>query len=498
MAKTADRESTRKGLEKLSPTGVTDDVPMNRGLHAAKAAKQDEFYTQYVDIQKEVEAYIEFDADTFRGKVVYCNCDDPFESNFFKYFAANFNKLGLKRLITTSYDGSPIAGQGELFPEYNEGNGKRPKPKALAVIIDHVKDEDGNGAANIDDVKIFLKRNKAARVALEADHQYAGGDFRSVDCVALLKDVDIVVTNPPFSLFREYVALLVEYEKKFLIIGNTNAITYKEIFPLIKDNKLWLGCTNFNVGMFFAVPDDWEHFHHINKETGKKIARVSTSCWYTNMDHGRHHQELPLMTLADNLRFSKHKDIKGKAAYDRYDNFNAIEVPFVDAIPNDYAGMMGVPITFLDKYNPEQFEIVGYEYSEELRTKTYSQQIQVDKKGKRSNVRKLNDVCALKVDRPPSSQTYYIVNDEYFVAPYKRLFIRHRRAQPMTDERKCKHCGGAIEINVRTDDVNRLKSQLATATDILRRYRSLPVGGYGQMLGSGDVDKAADDFLETR
>ena len=214
---------------------------LNQGLGAAKVAKQDEFYTQYVDIQKEVEAYLEFDPDTFRGKVVYCNCDDPFESNFFKYFAANFNKLGLKKLITTSYDGSPIAGQLTLFPEYDEGNGKRQKPKALAVILDRVKDEDGDGAANVTDVELFLKRNKAARIALKGNDKYPGGDFRSPECIALLKEADIVVTNPPFSLFRQYVAQLVEYGKKFLIIGNQNAITYKEIFPLIKDNKLWLG-----------------------------------------------------------------------------------------------------------------------------------------------------------------------------------------------------------------------------------------------------------------
>src|ERR1043165_995652 len=199
---------------------------LNRSLGAAKAAKQDEFYTQYVDIQKEVEAYLEFDKNTFSGKVVYCNCDDPFESNFFKYFAANFNKLGLKKLITTSYDGSPIAGQGTLFPEYNEGNGNRQKPKALAVILDHVKDEDGDGAANVTDVELFLKRNKAARIALKADAKYPGGDFRSLECISLLKEADLVVTNPPFSLFREYVAQLVEYNKKFLIIGNQNAISY--------------------------------------------------------------------------------------------------------------------------------------------------------------------------------------------------------------------------------------------------------------------------------
>jgi len=332
---------------------------LNHSLGAAKAAKQDEFYTQYIDIQKEIEAYLEFDPDTFRNKVVYCNCDDPFESNFFKYFAANFNKLGLKKLVSTSYDGSPIAGQATLFPEYNEGNGQRQKPKALAVILDCVKDEDGDGAANIDDVKLFIKRNKAARIALKADEEYPGGDFRSQECVEFLKDADIVVTNPPFSLFRHYVAQLVEHGKKFLIIGNTNSITYKEVFPLIKDNKMWLGCTNFNVGMFFEVPAHWERFHHVNQETGRKIARVSTSCWYTNLDHGRRHQPLQLMTMADNLKFSKHKELRGKAAYERYDNYDAIEVPYTDAIPSDYDGVMGVPITFLDKYNPDQFEIVG-------------------------------------------------------------------------------------------------------------------------------------------
>src|SRR5688500_17475279 len=192
-----------RGMPTKKGPGHANDVtskPLNRTLGAAKAAKQDEFYTRYVDIQKEVEAYLEFDADTFRGKVVYCNCDDPFESNFFKYFAANFNRLGLKKLITTSYDGSPIAGQGTLFPEYDEGNGSRQKPKALAVVLDGVKDEDGDGAINVTDVELFLKRNRAARKALEADGKYAGGDFRSFECVALLKEADIVVTNPPFSL----------------------------------------------------------------------------------------------------------------------------------------------------------------------------------------------------------------------------------------------------------------------------------------------------------
>ena len=410
---------------------------MNRfhaSLGKAKAAKQDEFYTQYVDIQKEVEAYLEFDPDTFRSKIVYCNCDDPFESNFFKYFAANFNRLGLKKLITTSYNGSPVAGQGTLFPEYNEGNGKRKKPKAISVIVGHVKDEDGDGAVNINDVKLFLNRNKAARVALKGDDKYAGGDFRSADCIALLKQSDIVITNPPFSLFREYVAQLAEHGKKFLIIANKNAITYKEIFPLIKANKLWMGVTPMGTDMLFDLPPKQAK---VMLESGRKgsnyrivngrVMGRSSSVWFTNLDHGRRHPKLPLMTMEDNLRFSKHKEMNGKAAYDPYDNFNAIEVPFTDAIPGDYDGVMGVPISFLDKYNPAQFELVGYEYSDELRTRTYPVQIQVDKKGTRSNVTKLNDVCALRVDvAPMSGTTYYIVNGEYFVAPYKRLFIRRR------------------------------------------------------------------------
>ena len=408
MKKTAARGKTRKSVERssrLTAPPKAQSKSLNRSLDAARAAKQDEFYTQYVDIQKEVEAYLEFGPDTFRGKVVYCNCDDPFESNFFKYFAANFNKLGLKKLITTSYDGSPIAGQLTLFPEYNEGNGKRQKPKALAVILDHVKDEDGDGAANVTDVKLFLKRNKAARKALKADDKYPGGDFRSAECVALLKEADIVVTNPPFSLFREYVADLTKNGKKFLIIGNTNSITYKEIFPLIKDNKVWLGCTNFNVGMFFEVPDHWEHFHHINQETGRKIARVSTACWYTNLDHGRRHQPLQLMTMAEHLKFSK--NLRGKTAYDRYDNYDAIEVGTYKEIPSDYDGVMGVPITFLDKYNPEQFEILG---------------------SKLTVGTPISDI-AKKGSYAPGGPSFYIDNGSgTYNRVYTRIVIRHRRS----------------------------------------------------------------------
>ena len=402
-------------------TSAPESKSSNQNLGAAKVAKQDEFYTQYVDIQKEVEAYLEFDSDTFRDKVVYCNCDDPFESNFFKYFATNFNKLGLKKLVTTSYDGSPIAGAQLTFGEYDEDIGKHQRPKAIAIEIEAVNDVNGDGATGIEDIKLFLTQTPHSRTPLAG-----GGDFRSAECVELLKQADIVVTNPPFSLFREFVAQLVEHGKKFLIIGNTNSITYKDIFPRIKDNKVWLGCTNFNVGMFFEVPAHWERFHHINQETGRKIARVSSSCWYTNLDHGRRHQPLSLMTMAENLKFSK--NLRDKAAYDRYDNYDAIEVSTYKEIPGDYYGMMGVPITFLDKYNPDQFEILAITQAwDRNASKIYPRQVQVGKDGKRSNVTKLNDGAAIAVDSPPSNATYYMVGDDLFIKTYCRIIIRQLR-----------------------------------------------------------------------
>lgn len=439
MDKTTPQKDTRKRLGRSS--GLTaappraDSAPMNRGLGAAKVAKQDEFYTQYVDIQKEVEAYLEFDPDTFRGKVIYCNCDDPFESNFFRYFAANFNKLGLKRLVTTSYDGSPIAGQGFLFPEYNEGNGKRKKPKALAVILDHVKDEDGDGAVNIEDVKLFLNRNKAARIPLKGDDTYGGGDFRSAECIAFLKEVDIVVTNPPFSLFRQYVAHLVEHGKKFLIIGNMQATTYNDVFPLIRADKIWMGVTIHSGDREFRVPDHYplEAAGWRVDENGVKYIRVKGVRWWTNLDHGRRHEELPLMTMAENLRFSKHEEIKGKAAYDRYDNYDAIEVPFTDAIPSDYEGVMGVPISFLDKYNPEQFEIVGNDDFGYPATKTYrSKEKFVNGEPSQTKTGALR--CMLRADSFGPG-TYFDVG--YPVrGVYRRIFIRHRRTKPTKGKKK--------------------------------------------------------------
>jgi len=402
----------------------TSPTPANRSLSSAKAAKQDEFYTQYVDIQNEVEAYLEFDLDTFRGKVVHCNCDDPFESNFFKYFAANFNKLGLKKLVTASYDGSPIAGQGTLFPEYNEGNGVRQKPKALAVVVEQVKDEDGDGAANVSDVELFLKRNKAARIPLNGNDKYPGGDFRSPECVAFLKEADIVVTNPPFSLFREYVAKLVEHEKKFIIIGSKNAVSYKDIFRLIKDNRLWAGAGFANGNAYFRIPaGGGREFAEGVYDQNTGLVKFRNVGWFANLDHGRRHRHLPLMTTAENLKFSKHKEIRGKTAYDRYENYDGIEVPFTDAIPSDYDGVMGVPLSFLDKHNPEQFEILGRSENEDLyglKTRVYT-----------------TKECRAAYRRLFGKDGTYDMNATPVVdgrKVYQRIFIRHRRPAQGTNK----------------------------------------------------------------
>jgi hypothetical protein len=334
----------------------------NKNLTAAKKAKNDEFYTQFSDIQKEVESYLEYDKNTFRDKVVYCNCDDPFESNFFRYFVLNFKRLGLKSLITTSYKPSPVANTqiglfgDDLTLEPVKG---RPKITANKFIINEVGDVDGDGSFTLADIAKQLKANKNNEWApLEGD-----GDFRSAECIELLKKSDIVVTNPPFSLFREYVTQVFENKKQFLIIGNMNAITYKEVFPKIKENTLWIGSTNFNTGMYFLVPEDFEYtdtYKFERQQNGNKVNRVPGVCWFTNLDHGRRHHPVQLMTMADNLKFNKKMTTKN--SYAKYDNFDAIEVPFAEGIPSDYEGVMGVPISFLNKYNPEQFEIVKFRH----------------------------------------------------------------------------------------------------------------------------------------
>lgn len=310
---------------------------LNSNLHKANKAKKDEFYTQLVDIEKELKHY----KDQFRGKVVYCNCDDPFESNFFKYFAANFNALGLKKLITTSYDKSPIAGgQLSLF----EVEGLKPKGKEpFRIEINEVSDHNADGAVGLADVEWLLKHDANIATPLKGT-----GDFRSEECVELLKEADIVVTNPPFSLFREYVAQLMEHNKRFLILGNQNAIIYKEVFIFIKENKMWLGYDNGGT-KWFQVPTDYEieTESRIKIENGVKYFSMGSIMWFTNFDTTKRHEELIL--------YKKYK----QEEYSKYDNYDAIEVTKVFDIPMDYNGVMGVPITFLDKYNPEQFEIIG-------------------------------------------------------------------------------------------------------------------------------------------
>lgn len=314
-----------------------------KDLAQAKDAKKDEFYTQLDDIAKELKYYKPY----FRDKVVLCNCDDPYESNFFKYFALNFNTLGLKKLIATCYNGSPISGEElpllfELPSVAGEDRQAYRVPKKIAykVEINEVLDYNGDGRVDLADVRYLIQNDKNVLSILKGN-----GSFDSPECIELLKQADIVVTNPPFSLFREYLALLDKYNKKFLIIGNTNALTYKETFRMFQQDKIRTGYTNFNVGMFFQVPDSWEKFHHI--ENGKKIARVSTSCWFTNLPVAKHNEDLILY---------KHYTPE---EYPKYDNYNAINVNAYNDIPCDYDGVMGVPVTFLDKYNPDQFEIIG-------------------------------------------------------------------------------------------------------------------------------------------
>lgn len=328
----------------------------NKNLTNAKKAKNDEFYTQFSDIQKEVESYLEYDPNTFKGKVIYSNCDDPYESNFFRYFVLNFNRLGLKRLISTSYKPSPVANtQIGLFGDDVTLEPVKGRPKIVAnkFIINEVGDLDGDGSFTLEDIAKQLKVNKNNEwTPLEGD-----GDFRSEECVELLKQADIVVTNPPFSLLIEYIGQLMEHKKQFLIIGTMNAIVYVDIFPYVKEHKLWLG-NGFHAGnAYFSTPNAREDFALGVYDKKSGLVKFRNCCWFTNLDHGRRHQPLKLMTMQDNLKF--HKKLKGKTQYDRYDNYDAIEVPFSDAVPSDYEGVMGVPVSFLERYSPEQFEIVG-------------------------------------------------------------------------------------------------------------------------------------------
>lgn len=378
----------------------------NRTLSKAKAARQDEFYTQLTDIENELKHYREH----FKGKVVLCNCDDPYESNFFQYFALNFNSLGLKKLLCTSYAGSPIVG-GQLPLMVMEGLKPYGKKEPYLVEINEVPDLNQDGAINMEDVEHLLRHDKNVSRPLEQ-----GGDFRSPECVEILKAADIVVTNPPFSLFREYVAQLVEHGKQFLILGNQNGITYKEVFKLIKENKIWLGVDNGGT-KWFQVPDGYD----IQTESRKKVVNgikyfsMGSIMWFTNMDHSKRHQDIPLFK-----RYSPE-------TYPTYANYDAIEVAKVADIPEDYDGAMGVPITFLDKYNPDQFEILGNGQStaNELGIKPVGQRF-VDDYYAQGNKGQIHANW---------NNLVYHVGDKVYV-PYQRILIKRKNGRRTNREIK--------------------------------------------------------------
>ena len=354
----------------------------NKNLNKAKEAKKDEFYTQLEDINNELRHYREH----FRGKTVLCNCDDPRVSNFFTYFAYNFEYLGLKKLITTCYKNQDV----DLF---SQGQCEK------AVYLVYEGDKNGNHIPDAEEIGVL---------PLKGD-----GDFRSRECIELLKEADIVVTNPPFSLFREYVAQLMKYDKKFLIIGNVNAVKYKEIFPLIQQNKLWLGY-GFNAGnAYFSTPEANNEYAAGVYDAKTNLVKFRNCHWFTNLETTKRHEDLIL--------YKKYTPEE----YPKYDNFEAIEVSQTAEIPQDYDGTMGVPITFMDKYNPEQFEIIGITQSwAKMNSKIYPKQIQIDKNGKETLVTKLNDCPSIKIDTPPANQTYYKVDDNLYLGKFVRLLIR--------------------------------------------------------------------------
>lgn len=398
----------------------------NTNLSQAKKAKNDEFYTQLPDIQKEIQAYLDFDPDTFRGKVVYCNCDDPLESNFFKYFVLKFNDLGLKRLITTSYKPSPVANTlFDLTPyEASDAPKFRPKDSANRFIIDEVGDDiNHDGITDLHDVHEKLRANKHNEwTPLRGDDEYSAGDFRSKECVELLKQADIVVTNPPFSLFREYVGQLIENGKKFIIVGNMGAAMYKEIFSLIMSNKIWLG-NGFSKGnAYFAIPSEQRSDYAngvYNEQTG--LVKFRNVHWFTNLDHGRRHQPLQLRDMSSIFKRPKHSIFIERAEFEHYDNYDAIEVPFTDSIPSDYSGVMGVPVSFLDKYSPEQFEIMGMCENEDL----YSL------KTKRYTSTECKDAYFVKFGKKGTydlNASGVVRRDNKLEKVFSRILIKHRKA----------------------------------------------------------------------
>lgn len=393
----------------------------NSTLTNAKAAKMDEFYTQFHDIEIEMEAYLDYNPDVFRGKTILLPCDDPEWSNFTRYFAQNFTALGLKKLISTSYAPESKAYKGAVQLTLFETESPKfdaDKTKTHGKIFILTEDKADDRPLDLDD--------------LQWDYLEGDGDFRSMEVRKLRDEADIIVTNPPFSLFREFLMWIMEAGKQFVIIGSYNAISYKELFPLIKKDEIWLGSTGFGTDMVFGVPKGTQVSESDKAKAAKMgyvgdYTRMGNSCWFTNLDHNRRHDFQIYMTEAENKKHSKHKEVRG-VGYRHYDNYDAIEVPYVDAIPGDYDGMMGVPISFLDKYCPEQFEIMGITKTWfRMATKTYPKQIQVSKLGKRTVVSKLNDGAAIELEHPADGEVYYIVDGKYYSQAYARILIRKRK-----------------------------------------------------------------------
>lgn len=398
----------------------------NKDLANAKNAKRDEFYTQFYDIEREVECYLDYNPDVFRGKSVLLPCDDPEWSNFTRYFAQNFDRLGLRRLVSTSYaiesKQFKVSLQTSLFEEQSpQYDADKSKTHGKIFILD--SDQTGDGRVDLDDLKWKY---------LDGD-----GDFRSDEVRRLRDEADIIVTNPPFSLFREFFGWIMEAKKQFLIIGNMNAVTYKEIFPHIKENRVWYGESIHSGDREFAIPDEYpiEASGWRVDEDGRKYIRVKGVRWYTNLEHGRRHKSMDLMTMADNRKYTKHRDNpKWRFAYLPYDNYDAIEVPFSDAIPSDYDGVMGVPISWLDFYCPEQFEILGITAGRDefdkiaWPTKRYINPIQINKDGSKSNGSKANTRATILLDTIPDD-IYYIADNAVcpFQISYARILIRKRK-----------------------------------------------------------------------
>lgn len=392
----------------------------NQNLGDAKKAKNDEFYTQFHDIEKEMNAYLEYNESVFTGKTVLLPCDDPEWSNFTKYFAQNFERLGLKKLISTSYAPNSKPQELNLQPtlfEIESPQFDETKSASNGKIYTLTRDTTGDRIINVDD--------------LEWQYLEGDGDFRGSEVTALRDEADIIITNPPFSLFREFLSWITEADKKFVLIGNMNAITYKEVFPLIKDDKMWLG-NGFHAGnAYFAAPASRDYADGVfDESTG--LVKFRNVVWFTNIDHGRRHQPLPLMTEMDNIKFSKHKEIKGKG-YPKYDNYDAVEVSFTDAIPSDYKGIMGVPISFLHKYSPEQFEILGatqrrcHDLVPDLKKYDDYWEVKPDGTPTGSSGGKTNENANLEGN--DGKKNYFTNSSGHVIqSAYQRIFIRHRKA----------------------------------------------------------------------